>query len=491
MKIEKSRGLHGTIAVPGDKSISHRAVLIGSIAEGDTEITHFLPGADCLATIDCMRSLGVAIEEKNHENRSGGFSLIVHGQGLHGLRKKSDSGTGSSPLLDAKNSGTTTRLLSGILAGQEFTSTITGDDSLRRRPMKRIIEPLTKMGARITSENNDGCAPLTIQGGHLNGISWQSPVASAQVKSCILFAGLYADGMTCVVEPAMSRNHTELMLSRFGADIAYDLFDPVKLDMKGMDGVPIVPGVVLRPGQTLKGRKISVPGDISSAAYFLAAGLLVPDSEITLTDVGINPTRDGILRVIAGMGGYVEIANQHEEGNELTADLCVSTSSLHGVEIGGGIIPTLIDEIPVIAVLAAFAEGDTVIRDAAELRVKETDRLAAIAEDLRLIGTDVETTDDGMVIHGKGNPGIAGYGTGNPGSIRHGTSTCASGGCESGSRTAVSDSLHGAVIDPKGDHRMAMAFTIAGLVTGDMEIRNAECVSVSYPGFFEDLKALT
>lgn len=487
MKIEKSSGLRGNIEVPGDKSISHRAVLIGSIAEGDTRISHFLPGADCLATIDCMRRLGVSIEVKKSQGDGGnGFSstVIVHGAGKVNHRdggdgpddSEKDGGDGPSGLkpptdiLDAKNSGTTMRLLSGILAGQDFASGITGDDSLKRRPMKRIIEPLEKMGAKIVSADGNR-APLTIRGGHLKGIAYQSPVASAQVKSCILFAGLYADGMTCVVEPAMSRNHTELMLSRFGADIAYDLFDPAKLDMKGMDGVPIVPGVVLRPGQPLKGQDIVVPGDISSAAYFLAAGLLVPDSEITLKNVGINPTRDGILRVIAGMGGYVEISNQHEEGNELVADLVVSSSPLRGVEIGGGIIPTLIDEIPMIAVMAAFAEGDTIISDAGELRVKETDRLTAIAEDLRLIGTEVETTDDGMIIHGKGNTFIGGQ-------------------ADADGSTAHMDSLHGAVIDPKGDHRMAMAFTVAGLVTGGMEIKGAECVDVSYPGFFEDIKKL-
>lgn len=445
MKIEKASGLKGIIEVPGDKSISHRAVMIGSIAEGDTAVHHFLPGADCLATIECMKSMGVSIEN------SGRGELLIHGAGRSGLRMPADQ-------LNAENSGTTMRLLSGILAGQEFTSRITGDASLKRRPMKRIIEPLEKMGATVLSDEENGCAPLTIRGGHLKGIAYQSPVASAQVKSCVLFAGLYADGMTCVVEPAMSRNHTELMLSRFGADIAYDLFDPAKLDMKGMDGVPIVPGVVLRPGQLLKGQTITIPGDISSAAYFLAAGLLVPGSEILLKNVGINPTRDGILRVIAGMGGYVEISNQHEEGNELAADLLVSFSELSGAEIGGGLIPTLIDEIPMIAVMAAFANGDTVIRDAAELRVKETDRIQAITEDLTLMGADIEATEDGMIIHGSGNR------DGSP--------------------------LHGAVIDPKGDHRMAMAFAVAGLITGDMEIKDADCVGVSYPDFFRDLESL-
>lgn len=494
MKIEKSNGLQGTILVPGDKSISHRAVMIGSIAEGDTEITDFLMGRDCLSTIACMRAMGVKIDiagadrlispagcqnqvcagsegerestasadtsetgseiislegESETENKiSPDITLVVHGVGLHGLK---DPGR----LLDAGNSGTTMRLLSGILAGQKFSSEITGDSSLSTRPMRRITEPLNQMGAKVSSVGRYDCAPLTISGGQLKGIAYHTPVASAQVKSCILFAGLYADGMTCVIEPSMSRNHTELMLNRFGADISYDLFDPVKLNMKGIDGVPIVPGVVLRPGQKLTGQKITVPGDISSAAYLIAAALLVKDSCVTLPNVGINPTRDGFLRVVAGMGGIVEVNNQKEEGNELMADLTVYSSSLTGVEIGGGIIPTLIDEIPMIAVMAAFAKGDTVIKDAQELRAKESDRIVMITESLKLMGASYEATDDGMIIHGDGG-----------------------------------QNLHGAVFDPKGDHRMAMACSVAGLMLGNTEIKGADCADVSYPGFYEDLKKL-
>ncbi|MDO4478381.1 MAG: 3-phosphoshikimate 1-carboxyvinyltransferase [Lachnospiraceae bacterium] len=424
MKVDRSNGLRGTMTVPGDKSISHRSVMFGALAEGTTRVRHFLSGADCLSTIDCMSRMGISVEKDNEE-------LLIHGKGLHGL-------TAPTETLDAGNSGTTTRLLSGILAGQRFSSRITGDSSLTSRPMKRIMEPLTQMGARIRSEQGNGCAPLIIDGAPLQGITYHTPVASAQVKSCILLAGLYAEGLTRVYEPALSRDHTERMLRAFGADVATDA-----------DG-----SIVLTPGRKLTGQAVEVPGDISSAAYFLAAGLLVPNSEIILENVGLNPTRDGMICVIEKMGGQMTFLKRYHEDTEPAADILVRPSQLHGTVIEGAIIPTLIDELPIIAVMAAFAEGETIIKDAAELKVKETDRLALITENLTRMGADITATDDGMIIRG-GRP------------------------------------LHGAAIEVQGDHRMAMAFAIAGLLTGDMEIADAACVSVSYPTFFETLKNLS
>ena len=375
MELCSISGLKGKITVPGDKSISHRCVMFGSIAEGTTEVQHFLTGADCLATIRCFRSLGIEIEEKE-------TSVIIHGKGLRGL-------TAPSQMLDAGNSGTTTRLLSGILAGQAFESSLSGDDSLNRRPMKRIMDPLTQMGAKISSIRNNGCAPLHISPGELHGIDYESPVASAQVKSCILLAGLYADGETSVTEPSLSRNHTELMLKEFGADIR---------STYALDSTKATASIY--PGGRLCGQKITVPGDISSAAYFIAAGLLVPDSEILIENVGINPTRAGILRVCEDMGGDITLLNERIEGGEKIADILVRTSRLHGITIEGDIIPTLIDEIPVIAVMAAAAEGTTVIKDAAELKVKETDRIETVTDNLKAMGCDAVPTEDGMIIKG-------------------------------------------------------------------------------------------
>ena len=339
MELCSITGLKGSISVPGDKSISHRCVMFGSIAEGTTEIRNFLEGADCLATIRCFRTLGIDIEEDKD-------TVLVHGKGLHGLSAPSD-------ILDVGNSGTTTRLLSGILAGQPFESKISGDESLNARPMKRIIDPLTEMGANISSVLRNGCAPLYITPGKLHGIHYESPVASAQVKSCILLAGLYADGETSVSEPALSRNHTELMLKEFGADLR---------SVHELGSTKTT--AVIRPCSGLYGQKITVPGDISSAAYFIAAGLIVPDSEILIKNVGINPTRAGILKVCEDMGGDIALLNERTEGGEKMADILVRTSRLHGTTIKGDIIPTLIDEIPVIAVMAAVADGTTVIKDA-------------------------------------------------------------------------------------------------------------------------------
>lgn len=422
MEIKKQTRLRGELTVPGDKSISHRAVMFGSLAQGTTKITHFLEGADCLSTISCFQKMGINIQNNNGE-------ILVHGKGLHGLKAPDD-------VLDVGNSGTTTRLISGILAGQDFISELTGDASIRKRPMKRIITPLSQMGADIVSLNGNGCAPLKISGKKLQAIHYDSPVASAQVKSCVLLAGLYADGITSVTEPVLSRNHTEIILNYFGADVT-------------SEGTT----ASVKPDPSLYGREILVPGDISSAAYFIAAGLLVPNSEILLKNVGTNPTRDGILRVCKAMGADITLLNETKEG-EPTADLLIRSSSLHGTTVEGAIIPTLIDELPMIAVMAAFAEGTTVIRDAAELRVKESDRIQVMTENLQKMGADIQATDDGMIING-GKP------------------------------------LHGAEIDSHLDHRVAMSFAVAGLLCdGPLMIRNGECINISYPEFYSDLYSL-
>ena len=424
MKIQKAiHPLRGEITVPGDKSISHRAVMFGALAEGTTRVTNFLQGADCLSTISCFRKLGIQIENNTQE-------ILIHGKGLHGLSAPSE-------ILDTGNSGTTTRLISGILAGQNFTSTLTGDASIQSRPMGRIIKPLSMMGAFIESVKGNNCAPLTIQGHPLHSIHYDSPVASAQVKSCVLLAGLYGDGITSVTEPYLSRNHTELMLSHFGAEITSEgSTASIKADPK------------------LHALDISVPGDISSAAYFLAAGLLVPDSEILIKNVGVNPTRDGILRVCKAMGADIQLLNTSISAGEATADILVRYSPLHGIVIEGELIPTLIDEIPVIAVLAAFADGTTIIRNAEELKVKESNRLDIMVKELTAMGCDIEGTDDGMIIHG-GKP------------------------------------LHGAVIDSRLDHRIAMSFAVAGLAAeGETTIERGECVEISYPEFYQDINKL-
>lgn len=424
MNITKSSGLRGELSIPGDKSISHRAIMFGALADKTTEITNFLQGADCLSTISCFQAMGVDIENQ-------GDLVRIHGAGLHGLKAPGQT-------LDVGNSGTTTRLISGILAGQRFTSTLNGDASIQKRPMKRIIDPLTQMGADIRSLNGNGCAPLEIRGGSLHGISYHSPVASAQVKSCVLLAGLYADGTTSVTEPVLSRNHTELMLSGFGAAVT-------------SSGTT----ASIEPEPHLVGQKIAVPGDISSAAYWIAAGLAVPNSELLLKNVGINPTRDGILRVVEAMGADITRENIHTVSGELVCDLIVKAGSLHGTTVSGELIPTLIDEIPVIAVLACFAEGETIIRDAQELKVKESNRIDTVVEGLRAMGADATATDDGMIIRG-GVP------------------------------------LHGAVIDSHLDHRIAMSFAVAGLMCEEpTTILNADSVVISYPDFYESLRKIS
>lgn len=420
MLFHKSHPLKGEITVPGDKSISHRGIMLGALANGTTSITNFLKGADCLSTISCFQKMGIEIEETENE-------ILVHGKGLHGLSAPKE-------ILDAGNSGTTTRLISGILAGQNFSCDLTGDASIQKRPMKRIMTPLSMMGADITSVHNNGCAPLHIKGAPLKGISYQSPVASAQVKSCVLFAGLYADGKTSVTEPFLSRNHSELMLSSFGASVQ-----------------TCGTTATIEPEPVLTAQKVEVPGDISSAAFFIAAGLLIPGSELLIKNVGINPTRDGILRVCRQMGANLELLNTRTQCGEPVADILVKHSELNGTVIEGDLIPTLIDELPVIAVMAACANGETIIRNAEELKVKESNRLEIIVHHLSEMGCDITGTEDGMIIRG-GKP------------------------------------LHGAVLDSHLDHRIAMSFAVAGLVAdGETEITNADCVNISYPGFYCDL----
>ena len=430
MKLQKIHRLNGEITVPGDKSISHRSVMFAALAKGTTVVHNFLQGADCLSSIACFQSLGVPVENDTAAN-----TVRIHGRGLYGLKAPKS-------VLDAGNSGTTTRLISGILSAQPFTTILTGDASIQKRPMARIITPLSMMGAHIESQNHNGCAPLIITGAPLHGIAYRSPVASAQVKSAVLLAGLYADSPTSVLEPALSRNHTELMLSAFGADIS---------STKNDDGSFTAS---IKPAHELFAQEICVPGDISSAAYFIAAGLLAEHGSITIKNVGINPTRDGILRVCDAMGANIRRENIRTEGSELTADLTITASALKGTVIEGELIPTLIDEIPIIAVLACFADGTTVIRDAQELKVKESNRIDVMVQVLSSMGADIEATDDGMIIHG-GKP------------------------------------LHGAVIDSHYDHRVAMSAAIAAINSdGITDIQGADCIRISYPAFFDDLHRL-
>lgn len=423
MIFEGNKSLHGEITVPGDKSISHRSIMFGSIAEGTTHITGFLKSADCLSTISCFRRLGIKIEETP-------ASILVNGKGLHGLK---------TPLttLDAGNSGTTLRLISGILCAQPFATQITGDSSIQKRPMKRIITPLSEMGGNIKSLNNNDCAPLSIMPSKLHGIHYVSATASAQVKSSVLLAGLYADSSTSVEEPSVSRNHSEIMLSAFGADVhsAHNV-------------------VTIKPATHLYGQSITVPGDISSAAYFIAAALITPNSELLIKNVGINKTRDGIIKVVKQMGGKIELINKRIICGEEATDILVRSSSLHGITIQGSMIPTLIDELPVIAILAAFANGETIIKDASELKVKECNRIDAVSLNLKAMGADITPTEDGFLING-GLP------------------------------------LHGAVIKTFSDHRIAMSFAVASLIAdGRTDIPDFNCVAISYPEFYQDFSSL-
>lgn len=419
MVIQKIKKAVGQIKVPGDKSISHRAVMLGSLANGVTEISGFLKGADCLSTIDCFRKMGIDIDI-NGEN------VTVHGNGLRGLKKPDE-------MLYTGNSGTTTRLLCGILAGQNFDTSITGDASIQKRPMGRVVQPLSMMGAKI---ENEYC-PLYITGTKLHGIDYKMPVASAQVKTAIILAGLYADGETVIHEIEKSRDHTELMLSAMGADLTVDNLD-----------------ITVKPTNDLTAFNVDVPGDISSAAFFWVLGAIMPNSQITVTNVGINPTRTGIIDVLKDMGADITLENVHTSAGETVADITVRSSSLKGTTVGGDIIPRLIDELPIIAVAAVFANGQTVIKDAQELKVKETNRIRAVVDEFNKCGIDITETDDGMIING-------------------------------------GKSIHGADFKTYGDHRMAMSLTVlAQLADGESTLDDSDCACVSYPTFFDDFYKL-
>lgn len=417
--IQPAAGLRGEITVPGDKSISHRSIMLGSLAEGTTTVHGFLHGEDNHATLNAFRAMGIEIEEL-----SGGV-LRIEGRGLHGLAEPGD-------VLDCGNSGTTIRLMTGLLSGQSFFSVLTGDRYLRRRPMKRVVQPLATMGARIWGRGGGDLAPLAIQGGGLQATSYDSPIASAQVKSALLLAGLYAEGVTTVREPHLSRDHSERMLAYFGAEVR-----------------PFEGGVSLAGLPRLAGREVHVPGDISSAAFFMVAALITPGSELLIRNVGINPTRSGVIDILRAMGGDLELLESRELSGEPVADVLVRSSALRGVEIGGSVVPRAIDEFPVISVAAAFAEGTTVIRDARELRVKETDRIAAMTAELGRLGAQVEAREDGMIINGV-------------------------------------EKVHGGSVSSHGDHRIAMSMAVAALrAQAPLQIEDTECTATSFPGFWE------
>lgn len=412
--------LAGRLRVAADKSISHRAALIGALTDGETAIENFLAADDCLSTLACLRALGVPVDRR-------GGAVVVRGGGMR-LRAPSE-------VLDAGNSGTTIRLLTGVLAAQPFVAEITGDASLRRRPMDRVIQPLAQMGARIEALGGGRCPPLRITGGPLRGITYTLQVASAQVKSAVLLAGLQAAGATTVVEPVPSRDHTERMLRWFGAAVRRD-----------GDRITVA-------AASLRARPVSVPGDISSAAFFLAAAAARPGSEVTVEAVGVNPTRTGVLDVLRAMGAAVEIRNAVERCGEPVGDVVIRGGRLRGVRIAGAVIPRVIDELPVLCVAAAAAGGATTIADAAELRVKESDRIGVMARGLRALGIEVDEHPDGMTIHG--------------GRLRSGA------------------------VDSGGDHRVAMAFAVAGLLAdGPVTVSGADVVAVSFPGFFDTLREI-
>jgi 3-phosphoshikimate 1-carboxyvinyltransferase len=416
--------LNGEIIIPGDKSISHRSVMFGAIAKGVTTVTGFLMGEDCLSTVSCFRQLGVDIEQNDDQ-------LIIYGNGLNGLKEPEE-------VLNVGNSGTTIRLLLGILAGRDFHSTILGDESIGKRPMTRVTKPLTEMGAIIDGRQNGEYPPLSIRGGAIHGIVYHPPVASAQVKSCILLAGLQAKGITTVVEPEKSRDHTERMIRQFGG----------KVEEEGL-------AVSVSGGQELKGTTIHVPGDISSAAFFLVAGAIVPNSTITLKNVGLNPTRTGIIDVMKEMGADLKIdVKSADDLMEPVGDLTIQTSNLRGITIGGELIPRLIDEIPVIALLATQAEGVTIIKDAHELKVKETNRIDTVVNELSKLGANITATDDGMIIQGR-------------------------------------NQLKGGTVSSHGDHRIGMMLAIAALICdNEVQLQQKEAIAVSYPTFFNDLEQL-
>lgn len=422
--IKPASSIKGEIEVPGDKSISHRSIMLGAIANGVTTVRGFLRGEDNMATMNAFRAMGVEIDDD-------GETVAIHGRGLRGLGEPTD-------VIDCGNSGTTIRLLTGLLAGQSFFSVLTGDQYLRKRPMKRVVEPLSRMGARILGRSQGSLAPLAINGGDLNAIGYESPVSSAQVKSAVMLAALYADGETSVREPSLSRDHSERMFRLFGAEL--ETFNS---------------GVTVRGGVELQAREINVPGDISSAAFFMVAALITPGSELLIRNVGVNPTRTGVIDILRSMGGSIEMLDEREASGEPVADLLVRSSRLKGVEIGGHVVPRAIDEFPAICVAAACAEGRTTLRDARELRVKETDRIAAMAANLRRLGVSVEECDDGMDIIGVERLGS---------------------GC----------------VESFGDHRIAMSLSVAALVSsGGVTVSDTDCVATSFPSFFQLLEKVS
>lgn len=423
MKIAKVNKLEGTIIVPSDKSITHRAIMLSSLAQGISYIDNYLNSADCISTLNAFRAMGVDIVKEDKR-------LIITGVGLHGLKKSKQN-------IDAGNSGTTTRLLSGILAGQKFSSTIVGDESLSLRPMKRVIDPLRQMGVNVIAKD-DNYLPLTIDPtDNLRPIEYVSKVASAQVKSCVLFAGLYAEGITKFTEPEKSRDHTERMLKAYGADVVEN----------GLT-------VSVSKCDKLNAQNIKVPSDISSAAFFMVAGLIVKNSKIIIKEVNINKTRDGIIKVLKDMGANIKIRDINFVSGEEVADIEIVSSDLHGTNISGDIMPTLIDEIPIIALCATQAEGTTVISGAKELRVKESDRLKVVASQLLKMGADITETEDGLIIKGK-------------------------------------TKLNGDIVDSFKDHRIAMMLSIAGLIAeGQTTIIDSDCVQISFSNFYEVLKGI-
>ncbi len=423
-RVVPAPGLRGEVAVPGDKSISHRSIMFASLAEGATRVSGLLRGEDCLSTLKAFQQLGIQVEDKSADE------LVIHGRGLAGLQEAGD-------VIDCGNSGTTMRLMSGILAAQPFFSVLTGDQYLRKRPMARIIKPLGTMGAKILGREQNTKAPLAIIGGNLTPTTYESPISSAQVKSAVLLAGMQIEGETTVTEPFLSRDHSERMLRYFGAEI------------ESFDGGARVKGRV-----QLQGRDVSVPGDISSAAFYLVAGLIVPNAELLLLNVGVNPTRSGIIDILQQMGGQIELCNPREVSGEPVADLLVKSSQLKGIDIAGELIPRAIDEMPVVSVAAVFAEGVTTIREAEELRVKETDRIAAMCDVLGKLGAQIEPRDDGMIITGTGH-------------------------------------LNGGEVDSFGDHRIAMSMAVAALAAeAEIEISDTACTETSFPGFWELLDSI-
>jgi 3-phosphoshikimate 1-carboxyvinyltransferase len=424
LKVLPCKKVSGEISVPADKSISHRAVMISSLSDGACSISNLLESDDCLRTVECFRAMGVPIEK----NSAGVY--LIRGRGLKGLKVPRD-------ILYVGNSGTSIRLLVGILAGQDFTATITGDESIKQRPMKRVVEPLRKMGAAIRGRDDGNFAPLEVKGSVLAPIDYAIPVASAQVKSCLMLAALFADGATKLTEPAASRDHTERMFSYFGIPFS-------------KDGNAIS---LASPG-AIKSRNLSIPGDISSAAFFIVAALIVPGSALLIKDVGLNPTRTGIIDVLCKMGGQIEIRSKKELFGEPRGDVFVKASSLRGIEVSGDMIPKMIDEVPAFAVAAAFARGTTIISDARELKVKESDRIKTTAGELKKMGARIEEKEDGLVIEG-------GF------------------------------SLKGAVCESHGDHRIAMSLAVAALASaGETTVLDCDCIGTSFPGFYAILKEI-